>query len=77
MYRPPNTTCPDCNGEMEEGFLLDQTHGGRVPLSWIAGDVEKSIWTGTKIKGRARWELTAYRCPQCGLVKSYARTQLK
>jgi hypothetical protein len=34
---------------MEQGFVLDNTRGGRVASQWVAGAPMKSIWTGTKV----------------------------
>jgi len=48
------TTCSKCNGEMQEGFILDQTHGKQLVSSWIAGKPGKSFWLGTNIKGKAQ-----------------------
>ena len=27
--------CPDCEGEMVEGFILDMTYGGTVVPRWL------------------------------------------
>lgn len=66
-------SCPDCNRPMEEGFIIDETHGGRGIGSWVAGQAEKSIWTGIKMRGRRKIPILAMRCPRCGLLKLYVR----
>lgn len=66
-------TCPACHRALDEGFLLDETHGGRHPLFWVEGPPERSRLFGTKLKGRAIWRVTTYRCPDCGYLSSYAR----
>ncbi|MDX1420931.1 MAG: PF20097 family protein [Rubricoccaceae bacterium] len=71
---PWHRTCIRCGGEMEEGYLLDETHGGYRTTRWVEGAAEKSIWTGLKTKGRRKLPLTAYRCVQCGAVDLYAPT---
>jgi hypothetical protein len=57
---------------MEEGFVVDRTHGGAAPASWVAGAPEKSFWTGLKLKGRAQLQIAAWRCRKCGYLESYA-----
>jgi hypothetical protein len=34
---------------MELGFVLDNTHGGRVVSQWAAGAPVKSFWLVTKV----------------------------
>jgi hypothetical protein len=57
---------------MEEGFLLDEKRDGRGVARWIAGAPERSFWTGIKLSGRNQFEVTSYRCRQCGYLESYA-----
>jgi predicted nucleic-acid-binding Zn-ribbon protein len=65
--------CPKCGGPMTTGFLLDHSDkgGGRV-TDWIEGAVEKSFWTGVKLKGRRRFPVMADRCEKCGFLELYA-----
>lgn len=77
MYKPLNTTCPDCRSGMEPGFAMDQSNSGRSPVLWVNGEPEKSVWTGLKLKGRQQWYTTALRCPMCGFVRLYARERKK
>lgn len=58
---------------MEEGFFLDHTHGGHAAGHWVAGQAEKSFWTGIKMAGRQKVPVMAMRCPRCGVLKLYAR----
>ena len=58
---------------MEEGFLLDNTHGGNLQSQWVEGPPERSRWTGLKVKGKERVPVTTFRCLQCGYLESYAR----
>ena len=44
------TTCPKCAARMEEGFVLDQTHGGFAQAAWIEGLPTRSFWTGLKMQ---------------------------
>ena len=64
--------CPKCEGVMEEGYILDNTHGGRVQACWIQGQPVKSIWTGLRLKGADQRPVRTYRCTRCGFLESYA-----
>ncbi|MDX1439295.1 MAG: PF20097 family protein [Rubricoccaceae bacterium] len=65
-------TCLRCGGEMEEGFALDETHGGVKQSRWISGPPRKSIWTGLKLGGKRKLPISAYRCMNCGFLDLYA-----
>ena len=68
--------CPDCNAVMESGVVVDRADMD-IPKQqeWVEGMPERSFWLGEgfKLKGKERLQVTAYRCPKCGLLKSYAR----
>ncbi len=68
-----NTTCPECKGLMEIGYMLDLTCGRRLASSWVQGRPEKRILFGVKLTGKRVIEVEAYRCTACGYLKSYAR----
>jgi hypothetical protein len=65
--------CPKCNGQMEEGFVMDRTYGGVEPSTWIEGAPSRSIWTGVKIKDKQGFSVATFRCVTCGYLESYAR----
>jgi len=67
--------CPKCHGLMEEGFILDGTHGpsNRVSL-WLRGPAEKGIFRGVKTWKKKKIPVTTYRCQACGFLESYALT---
>lgn len=66
--------CPKCSGAMERGYVVDFGDGGQAKVSgWIEGEPEKSIWTGLKMKDRARYDVETWRCRRCGYLESYAR----
>lgn len=70
----PNTgPCPKCGGAMAEGFVKDVGYGTQAPSSWIEGAPVRSIWTGVKLKGRAQYQIAAFRCNRCGFLEHYAR----
>ena len=66
-------TCPKCNSSMEEGFIVDATHGGSVQSQWAEGKPQRSIWTGLKLARDAKHSVTTYRCESCGYLESYAQ----
>ena len=68
--------CPDCRADMVEGFILDMTHGAQLVPRWVAGPPEESVWTGVKAKGKECRAVETYRCVKCGLLKSYATTEV-
>ena len=65
-------SCPDCPGNMVEGFIIDTIHGGYLVPRWIEGRPEKSWWAGLKTKGKEHFLVETYRCTSCGLLRSYA-----
>ena len=68
--------CSDCGGKMVEGFILDRTYGGQFVQRWLKGNPEKSAWTGVKAKGKECRAVETYRCVKCGLLQSYANTEV-
>ena len=71
--QPDSTRCPECNGEMEKGFIPDYAHGGMIIQRWVKGAAKKSWWRGlTYDKADSRFVET-YRCTHCGYLKSYAK----
>lgn len=72
-------SCLRCQGSMEPGFTVDNTYGGRLVSSWIAGEpVFGSIFGKTltglaRMKDRKAINTTTYRCTSCGYLESYAR----
>jgi hypothetical protein len=67
----PLLTCSKCGGSMEQGFLVDATHGGSAVSRWAPGAPRTSFWTGVKVPDEAL-PVGAFRCSQCGLLEFYA-----
>ena len=65
-------TCPRCSGTMEPGYVIDEGYGTRSVANWVAGEPERSIWTGLKLRGKSKVAVTTYRCRRCGYLESYA-----
>ena len=57
---------------MEPGFIVDEGYGTRTVAKWIARRAGKSMWTGLKIRGKDKHDVTTYRCRRCGYLESYA-----
>ncbi len=66
------STCPKCAGTMERGIVLDQVYGTHAVPEWVEGEPERSIWTGLKLRGKARFGIATWRCRRCGFLESYA-----
>ena len=64
--------CQRCSGSMEPGYQVDEGYGTKSVPKWVAGEPQKSIWTGLKLRGRERLEISTYRCRRCGYLESYA-----
>jgi Domain of unknown function (DUF6487) len=64
--------CPKCGSPMTTGFLLDRGDKGNSTTEWVEGAVEKSFWTGLKLKNRRRFPINADRCERCGFLELYA-----
>lgn len=75
--------CPDCEKQMEKGFIFDYTILGALPISWHPDDPVSAggSFFGIKTKTRTKFvrieesrirTIISYRCPECGLLRSYA-----
>ena len=64
--------CPKCSGRMENGFVIDYTHGATLQSQWAEGEPVRSFWTGLKLKGKEKHKISTYRCTKCGYLESYA-----
>ena len=64
--------CPKCNGQMEQGFVLDKGLNMQYVSQWAAGPPQKSFWLGTSPPANLI-PIGAFRCGLCGYLESYAR----
>ena len=70
---PRSSPCPKCAAPMDEGYMVDHTHGGSRTVSlWVEGPPERSIWMGLKIADRRSFSVATFRCQRCGFLESYA-----
>jgi hypothetical protein len=73
--------CPDCNGEMEEGFVPDFSDGQVKQTFWHPGKPEGQTFFGMKgVDPSIKYELnkmvpiTTYRCKKCHVLRAYANS---
>ena len=69
---PKPSHCPKCQGTMTEGFVVDNTEGGRRVSSWVEGAPVRSFWRGIKLGGKSPIDIATWRCGRCGYLESYA-----
>ena len=69
--------CPKCSHSMEQGFVMDYMEGARKVDQWARGAPKKSFWTGTKMPEDDLIPIGTFRCPVCGYLESYARTEYR
>jgi len=75
MVAETSQRCPKCKGIMEQGFILDCTHGRYLVSQWVAGAPRKSFWSGTKLPDEKPVPIGTFRCSTCGYLESYARQE--
>ena len=66
--------CPKCSQPMDEGFIVDHTHGGQTQAHWVEGPPQFSFWWGINASGKER-KVVTFCCPKCGFLESYAKPQ--
>jgi hypothetical protein len=57
---------------LEPGFIEDSGQGSHGYGRWMAGALEKGPLGGAKRMGRPRWQIDAYRCPNCTHLELFA-----
>jgi len=71
-----NIRCPDCDAEMEKGFIPDNAYGAVVQAQWHRGEAGRrkflGLEGGIKVKKDLLRPITCFRCNRCGLLKYYA-----
>jgi predicted nucleic-acid-binding Zn-ribbon protein len=70
---PVTRHCPKCQSEMEQGFLFQpgDSNLSSVPIYWVQGPPKKGFW-GTKLGGRKKQNIAAFKCTSCGYFELYA-----
>ena len=78
MSHQDTPRCPDCQGMMEIGFLPELGDNHITGMTcWHPGAPEPRRFLGLKTgQIRVDWKqvypVTTFRCPRCGLLRSYA-----
>jgi len=68
--------CPECRVEMEIGSTVDQSHVRLLVPKWVKGPPDWNgfqWWEGRSLKDHEVFRVVSYRCPNCGLLLSFAR----
>jgi hypothetical protein len=65
-------TCPKCDIQLQEGFLLSRTRKERIAADWVDGKPVRSFWRGLNLSGRTRLPVASWRCPRCGFLELHA-----
>jgi Domain of unknown function (DUF6487) len=67
-------TCPKCQAQMEEGFIVDEWNRlFRAVSTWVQGTPENSIMMGVRLKGKKTIKTRTLRCTKCGYLEGYAQ----
>ena len=66
--------CIKCDGELENGFILDKgDYDVTTQTKWASGDPNTSFWRMSVVKsGNKIIPVVTYRCKNCGRLESYA-----
>jgi hypothetical protein len=67
-----NLVCSECGGNMKMGYVPDYADKMSLQTFWVEGRMEKGFLGFPKIKNRKQYDISAYRCERCGLLKFYA-----
>jgi hypothetical protein len=78
MTHQDTPRCPDCQGIMEVGFLPEITNNNLTGMTtWHPGEPHPQTFLGfktgmIKVDWKQVHPVSTYRCPRCGLLRSYA-----
>lgn len=65
-------TCPDCQVEIDAGFVPDH-YSQTIRSQWHPGPgLETTFFGNLKLDKDLMIPIVAFRCPQCGLLKQFA-----
>ena len=76
-------SCPKCQGEMVNGYVIDRSHAFTFVPQWVEGtptrnSLFESMFTGQGIKQPKsdKWiPIGTFRCQSCGFLEFYAREE--
>ena len=67
-------SCPKCQGEMVQGYVLDFTPVGSRVRKWYSGPPKKAGLAGI-MDATSQTPIGTFRCQTCGFLESYAREE--
>jgi len=69
------TKCPDCNGELEKGAIMDYTYGGIAVERYAKTEVPRKQKFALLSEGNFQdiRRVITYRCTKCNRLFSYAQ----
>ncbi|MDB5345262.1 MAG: hypothetical protein JWP89_3639 [Schlesneria sp.] len=67
-------SCPKCQGEMVQGYVLDFTPIGLSVSQWNAGS-PKRAGLNSILDSTSQIPIGTFRCRSCGFLESYAREE--
>ena len=73
-----NLVCSECGGTMQIGWI-PKSYSRQLPegtMYWISGTPKREHFEDIFGKGKQRFDVVAYRCESCGLLKFYAGPDL-
>ena len=65
--------CSKCNGEMQEGVVVDLGYAGVLQSMWVEDQAASGGSTGTVDNHKQKIKTSTYRCLGCGFLDSYAK----
>lgn len=77
----PEMSCPKCDGEMANGYVIDYTYGTALVSQWAEGVPQKpKAIFGILTQPGIQWPtgtipVCTFRCRSCGFLESYAREE--
>ncbi|MFU7559388.1 PF20097 family protein [Stieleria sp. JC731] len=64
--------CPKCELEMTAGFIADWNDADVRVSRWLEGEVSSGWLQEVNPRKNRQFKISTYRCPECGLLESYA-----
>ncbi len=70
-------SCSECKTRMQAGFTISSHSNQFRPEYWVEGSPEMSLLGIPKTKQKKMFDVVAYRCQACGVVKFVAAKEHK
>jgi hypothetical protein len=59
---------------LEPGYVEDAGQHSRGYSRWIGGPLERGVFGGARRFGKQRWQIEAFRRPECAHLELFAAT---